>query len=96
MARRTGELVIEAADAERLAAFWSEVLGYVETGRESDGSIETGPSGTGFGCPQPTIVLSPGSEPRTGQLRHRAFDGRIQLVEYKPRVLEHPPLGVPG
>ncbi|MFC8394807.1 deaminase, partial [Streptomyces sp. NPDC057238] len=24
------------------------------------------------------------------------FDGRIQLVEYKPRVLEHPPLGVPA
>ncbi|MFC4471752.1 deaminase, partial [Streptomyces xiangluensis] len=23
-------------------------------------------------------------------------DGRIQLVEYKPRVLEHPPLGVPA
>ncbi|MEV8092365.1 dihydrofolate reductase family protein [Streptomyces nigra] len=27
---------------------------------------------------------------------HRTFDGRIQLVEYRPRVLEHPPLGVPG
>lgn len=24
----------------------------------------------------------------------RTFDGRIQLVEYRPRVLEHPPLGV--
>src|SRR5829696_3935533 len=23
---------------------------------------------------------------------HRTFDGRIQLVEYQPRVLEHPPL----
>jgi dihydrofolate reductase len=23
---------------------------------------------------------------------HRTFDGRIQLVEYKPRVLDHPPL----
>lgn len=27
---------------------------------------------------------------------HRTFDGRIQLVEYKPRVLEHPPLAVPA
>ncbi|MGW4086265.1 dihydrofolate reductase family protein [Streptomyces sp. NPDC004822] len=27
---------------------------------------------------------------------HRTFDGRTQMVEYKPRVLEHPPLGVPG
>ncbi|MEV4877414.1 VOC family protein [Streptomyces cyaneofuscatus] len=69
MACRISELVIEAADAERLAAFWSEVLGYVELGRESDGSIEIGPPGTGFGGPQPTIVLSPNSEPRTGKLR---------------------------
>ena len=26
-------------------------------------------------------------------VEHRTFDGRIQLVEYRPRVLEHPPLG---
>ncbi|WP_433399066.1 VOC family protein [Streptomyces sp. CA-146814] len=69
MACRISELVIEAADAERLAAFWSEVLGYAEIGRESDGSIEIGPPDTGFGGPQPTIVLSPNSEPRTGKLR---------------------------
>ena len=29
-------------------------------------------------------------------IEHRTFDGRIQLVEYKPRVLDHPPLGVPA
>ena len=29
-------------------------------------------------------------------IEHRTFDGRIQLVEYKPRVLEHPPLGTPA
>ncbi|MGW3832218.1 VOC family protein [Streptomyces microflavus] len=69
MACRISELVIEAADAERLAAFWSEVLGYAELGRESDGSIEIGPPGASFGGPQPTIVLSPNSEPRTGKLR---------------------------
>lgn len=69
MACRISELVIEAADAERLAAFWSEVLGYAEIGRESDGSIEIGPPDTGVGGPQPTIVLSPNSEPRTGKLR---------------------------
>jgi len=27
---------------------------------------------------------------------HRTFDGSIQMVEYKPRVLEHPPLGAPA
>jgi dihydrofolate reductase len=26
----------------------------------------------------------------------RTFDGRLQLVEYRPRVLEHPPLHVPA
>jgi dihydrofolate reductase len=26
-------------------------------------------------------------------IEHRTFDGGIQLVEYRPRVLEHPPLG---
>ena len=26
-------------------------------------------------------------------IEHRTFDGRILMVEYKPRVLEHPPLG---
>ncbi len=29
-------------------------------------------------------------------VEHRNFDGRIQLVEYQPRVLEHPPLGAPA
>jgi dihydrofolate reductase len=27
---------------------------------------------------------------------NRTFDGRIQLVEYRPRVLEHPPLDATG
>ncbi|MFH8746489.1 VOC family protein [Streptomyces rimosus] len=71
MACRISELVIECAGPERLAAFWSEVLGYVELGREDDGSIEIGPPGTGFGGPQPTLVLSPSNDPRRAQLRLR-------------------------
>jgi dihydrofolate reductase len=27
---------------------------------------------------------------------HQTFDGRIQLVEYRPTVLDHPPLHTPG
>ncbi|MGP3777199.1 dihydrofolate reductase family protein (plasmid) [Streptomyces sp. SDT5-1] len=27
---------------------------------------------------------------------HRTFDGGLQLVEYRPRILEHPPLGAPA
>ncbi|MEU4728306.1 VOC family protein [Streptomyces sp. NPDC023588] len=69
MACRISELVIDCADPEGLAAFWSEVLGYVELGRESDGSIEIGPPGVGSGGPAPTLVLSPSSDPRVGKLR---------------------------
>ncbi|WP_330173979.1 VOC family protein [Streptomyces sp. NBC_01498] len=69
MACRISELVIDAADAERLAAFWCEVLGYVELGREDDGSIEIGPPGVGFGGPQPTLVISPTTDPRPAKLR---------------------------
>lgn len=69
MACRISELVIDCVDPERLASFWSEVLGYVELDREEDGSIEIGPAGVGFGGPLPTLILSPSSEPRTGKLR---------------------------
>ena len=69
MACRISELILECADPERLAAFWSEVLGYVEIGREDDGSIEIGPPGVGFGGPQPILVIGPTSDPRPGKLR---------------------------
>ncbi|MDQ0850204.1 catechol 2,3-dioxygenase-like lactoylglutathione lyase family enzyme [Arthrobacter sp. B3I9] len=67
MSCRISELVLDCADPERLALFWSEVLGYVELGRE-DGAIEIGPPDAGFGGLQPTIILSPSSDPRTGKL----------------------------
>jgi Glyoxalase-like domain len=69
MANRISELVIDCADPGRLAAFWSEVLGYVELGREDDGSIELGPPDAGFGGLQPALVLSPSGDPRPGKLR---------------------------
>jgi catechol 2,3-dioxygenase-like lactoylglutathione lyase family enzyme len=69
MACRISELVLDAADPERLATFWSEVLGYVEIGREDDGGIEIGPPGTGFGGPQPTLILNPTTDPRPTKLR---------------------------
>ncbi|MFQ6142340.1 VOC family protein [Streptomyces seoulensis] len=68
MACRISELVLDCADPERLAVFWCEVLGYVEVGREDDGSIEIGPPGVGFGGPQPTLILSPGEHARAGKL----------------------------
>jgi hypothetical protein len=49
MACRISELVIDAADPERLAAFWSEVLGYVELGRKATAASTSGRPMSGFG-----------------------------------------------
>ena len=68
MACRISELILDCADPELLAAFWCEVLGYVELGREPDGGVEIGPPGTGFGGPQPTLILSPSADPRPARL----------------------------
>jgi predicted enzyme related to lactoylglutathione lyase len=68
MACRISELVIDAEDPQRLAAFWCEVLGYVELGWE-DGAVEIGPPGVGFGGPQPTIVIDGGGATKTQKLR---------------------------
>lgn len=66
MSCRISELVLNCNDPELLAPFWCGVLGYEELDRE-DGSIEIGPP-AGFGGLQPTIILSPSSNPRTGRL----------------------------
>ncbi|WP_018655747.1 VOC family protein [Actinomadura flavalba] len=66
MACKITEFVLDCRDAERLAAFWCDILGWSVLGREeSDGSIEIGPPG---GDPF-TIVLSPAPEPKTSKLR---------------------------
>jgi hypothetical protein len=62
------ELVLECRDAEVLARFWCEVLDFVVLDREDDGSVEIGPR-QGFGGPQPTILLTPTDEPKTGKSR---------------------------
>lgn len=66
MSCRISELVLNCADPGLLAQFWCGVLGYVELDRE-DGAIEIGPP-EGFGGLQPTLILSPSSNPRTGRL----------------------------
>jgi catechol 2,3-dioxygenase-like lactoylglutathione lyase family enzyme len=68
MSCRISELVIDCVDMEKLAAFWSEVLGYEELGREEN-EIEIGPPGAGFGGPQPTLIFSPSTDPRPAKLR---------------------------
>ncbi|HEY2696029.1 MAG TPA: VOC family protein [Pseudonocardiaceae bacterium] len=66
MASRISELVIDCRDPQRLAEFWCAVLGFTVLDIE-DGAIEIGPP-DGFGGPQPTLILSPSTDPRTGKL----------------------------
>lgn len=68
MACRISELVLECRDPEALARFWCEVLDFVVLDRPGDGSVEIGPR-SGFGGPQPTIILSPGEPPPPGSSR---------------------------
>jgi hypothetical protein len=67
VACRITELVVDCADPSGLAAFWCEVLGYVELER-AEGSVEIGPP-SGFGGPQPTLVFDRTSEPKRAKLR---------------------------
>jgi len=67
MSCRISELVIDCHDPVRLAAFWCEVLGFVELERV-EGSIEIGPPEAGFGGRQPTIVFEPCSSPKVSKL----------------------------
>ena len=68
MASRIGELVLETRDPAALAAFWCAVLDFVVLDEESDGSLEIGPR-SGFGGPQPTIILSRNDHPSPGKAR---------------------------
>ncbi|WP_433479525.1 VOC family protein [Spirillospora sp. CA-142024] len=66
MACRISELVIDCRDPQRLAEFWCEVLDFIVLDIE-DGAVEIGPR-EGFGGLQPTLVLSPTTEPKAGKL----------------------------
>jgi hypothetical protein len=60
MGSRFTELIVDAADARRLADFWAAVLGWQPTGRY-EGAVEiAGPPGTG-----PSLVFVPVPEPKT-------------------------------
>ncbi|WP_026455595.1 VOC family protein [Saccharomonospora iraqiensis] len=65
MACRISELVLNCHDPERLARFWCEVLDFVVLDPDDHGAIEIGPR-EGFGGPQPTLILRPGTEQAAG------------------------------
>jgi predicted enzyme related to lactoylglutathione lyase len=60
MGAKLTEVIIDAADPERLAAFWSQVLGWHRTG-EYDEAVELADPGGA----RPTLVFVPVSEPKT-------------------------------
>jgi catechol 2,3-dioxygenase-like lactoylglutathione lyase family enzyme len=58
---RLTEVLIDCVDAERLAAFWCEVLGWTVVDRDdSDGSVEIGDGGDGV-----SLIFEPVPEPKT-------------------------------
>jgi catechol 2,3-dioxygenase-like lactoylglutathione lyase family enzyme len=67
VACRITELVVDCADPAGLAAFWCDVLGYVELERVGE-SVEIGPP-AGSGGPQPTLVFDRTTEPKRAKLR---------------------------
>ena len=58
------EVVVDAADPERLARFWADVLGWRPTGAY-EGVVEIADSGGG----RPTLVFVPVPEPKVGKNR---------------------------
>ncbi|MUN37332.1 VOC family protein [Actinomadura litoris] len=67
MASRISELVLDCRDPQRLATFWCAVLDFVVLHTDEDGSVEIGPR-EGFGGLQPTLILSPSTDPRVAKL----------------------------
>ena len=61
MGAKLTEVIIDATDPERLAAFWSQVLGWPRTPPDDEGAVELAdPGGT-----KPTLVFVPVPEPKT-------------------------------
>jgi catechol 2,3-dioxygenase-like lactoylglutathione lyase family enzyme len=68
VACRITELILDCADPPRLAAFWCDVLGYVETDRV-EGSIEISPPDADRSGLQPRLVFSLTEDPKRDKLR---------------------------
>ena len=60
MGARLTEIVVDAADPERLADFWAEVLGWPRTG-VYEGVVELGDPGGA----KPTLVFVPVGDPKS-------------------------------
>ncbi len=67
VAAKLTEVVVDAADPERLSRFWAEVLGWQQLEADEDG-VEIGDPGGA----KPTLVFVPVPEPK-------AFKNRVHL-----------------
>lgn len=65
MAVTFSEVIVDAADPEALAAFWTAVLDWAPTGKYDDGAVEIADRG---GC-RPTVVFVPSAD--TKQVKNR-------------------------
>jgi predicted enzyme related to lactoylglutathione lyase len=69
MPTRLVHVVIDAADPERQARFWSEVFGW-EINSGEDGSVLVAPGGWRYGDAGPLpLLLTPSAEPKAGRNR---------------------------
>jgi catechol 2,3-dioxygenase-like lactoylglutathione lyase family enzyme len=68
VACRVTELILDCADPPRLAAFWCDVLGYVETDRVGR-SIEISPPGADDATLAPRLVFDHTENPKREKLR---------------------------
>ena len=60
MASKFTELIVDCSDPERLAGFWSKVLGYTVAEKDDESVFIVGPEGSG-----PGILFSRVPEPKT-------------------------------
>jgi predicted enzyme related to lactoylglutathione lyase len=67
VASRMTELVLDCHDADLLAAFWCEVLGWVVTDR-NENEVEIAPPDSASYA-GPTMVLGRGADPKVEKLR---------------------------
>jgi len=59
------EVIVDAAEPSRLAAFWAGVLGWERLDDDEDGAVEIGAAGGA----KPTIVFVPVDDPKAGKNR---------------------------
>lgn len=65
MGTRIGQWTLDVHDVDRMAAFWSAVLGYrIEPGEDGDAHLLPPPGGG------PSVWLQPTEEPKTGKNRN--------------------------